>query len=94
MRKLSRLVGLRKLPKLTWSKIGRRTQAHISTTRIQNSLFTRDRFLRENPEKLDEHGIRLSECEKMSMHLSLSKLLSRKYAVIAYLIQPQHNTVF
>lgn len=30
----------------------------------------------------------------MSMHLSLSKLLSWKYAVIVHLIQPQLNTMF
>lgn len=30
----------------------------------------------------------------MSVYLSLSKLLSRKYAVIVHLIQPQHNTMF
>ena len=63
MRKLSRGAGLRKLPKLTRCKIGRSgvwTRAHISTASNQNSLFTRDRFFRENPEQLDEHRIRLS----------------------------------
>lgn len=91
MRKLSRLVGLRKLPKLMWYKIGRRgiwTQTHGATVSIQDSPFTRDRFFRANPEQLEGHRIRMTECRKMSIHLSLSKLLSRKYAVIVHLIQP------
>lgn len=91
MRKLSRLAGLRKLPKLIQYKIGRNgiwTQAHRSTLSIQGSPFIRDWFFRANPEQVDGQGIRLTKCRKMSTHLSLSKLLSRKYAVIVHLIHP------
>lgn len=58
------------------------------------SFLQENGFFRANSEQLDGHGIRLSEYVKMSKHLSLSKRLSRKYAVIVHLIHPQCNTMY
>ena len=83
------LVGLRNLPNLTGCKTGRDsiwTQCYVSTANIQDSLFTR--LILWSKSLATWWSWNQVVCVmKMSMHLSLSKLLSRKYAVIAHLIQ-------